>query len=98
MRHGTPLVDARTPSPLLAADAAAAYLHVNTRTLANWRYLGRGPRYIRIGRRPLYRQSELDAWMDVRSFPHTAAERAHPEEAVEHRSGSGLELQKARAK
>ena len=29
-------------------------------TLANWRHLGRGPRYYRVGRSIVYRVSDLD--------------------------------------
>lgn len=60
---------------LLTAEQAAATIHVHARTLANWRVLGRGPRYVRIGRQPLYRQSDLDAWIAARVFTHTAAEQ-----------------------
>ena len=69
-----PLYDAS--SPLLVPEAAAAYLQVHHRTLANWRVLGRGPRYVRVGRRPFYRRSDLDAWLNERVYDHTAAEHA----------------------
>ncbi len=71
----TVLTSSQLQSPLLSPDAAAAYIHVHRRTLANWRVLGRGPRYCRIGRQPLYRQADLDAWIDAHAFDHTAAER-----------------------
>ena len=63
------------PSALLSAEQAGAYLHVNPRTLANWRVLGRGPRYVRTSR-VLYRQADLDAWLDAHTFEHSADERA----------------------
>lgn len=68
-------------SPLLAADQAGTYLHVHPRTLANWRVLGKGPRYVRAGSRALYRQSDLDAWLDAHTFEHMADERARRTEA-----------------
>ncbi len=75
-------------SPLLSPDAAGAYIHVHRRTLANWRVLGRGPRYCRIGRQPLYRQADLDAWIEAHAFDHTTAERIgqhnHRPHGVEH--------------
>lgn len=78
IKHSTSLDTPATPvcPPLLSADASAAYLQHNPRTLANWRGLGKGPRYIRVGRRPFYRRSDLDAWLDAHVFEHTAAERA----------------------
>ena len=62
-------------SPLLTPDEGGAYLKVHPRTLANWRVLGRGPRYVRVGRRPFYRVSDLEAWLNDHVYPHTAAER-----------------------
>jgi hypothetical protein len=62
-------------SVLLDAPSAAARLHINVRTLANWRWRGCGPRYIRSGSRALYRQADLDAWIESHSFAHTADER-----------------------
>ena len=63
-------------SPLLTAREAGRYLHLNARTLANWRALGKGPRFIRSGSRALYRQSELERWLDAQTFAHTAQERS----------------------
>ena len=64
------------PTPtLLTAEQAGAYLQINPRTLANWRSLGRGPRFVRSGARAFYRQAELDAWLDAHTFAHTAEER-----------------------
>lgn len=70
------------PSPLLTADQTGEYLHLNPRTLANWRVLGRGPRYVRAGSRALYRQVDLDAWLDAHTFEHSADERARRTEAA----------------
>jgi predicted DNA-binding transcriptional regulator AlpA len=51
--------------PLLRHDEAAEYLRMPPRTLyqRNWR--GDGPRRIRTGRAVLYRQSDLDAWLEI---------------------------------
>jgi hypothetical protein len=72
--HATNLVVIR--SPLLFAEQAGSYLQVHPRTLANWRVLGKGPRYIRSGNRALYRQADLDVWLDQHTFQHMADERA----------------------
>ena len=65
------------------AQDAENYLHIHRRTLANWRVLGKGPRYDRSGSRALYRQADLDAWLDAHTFAHSADERAR-------RTGGGL--------
>jgi len=41
---------------------AAEYLGLQTKTLDNWRTAGRGPRYLKLGARVIYPQSELDAF------------------------------------
>lgn len=50
---------------------AAKLLGVSAKTLANWRYLGKGPTYIRLGNSPraqvLYRYEDLDAWLSTLS-------------------------------
>ena len=43
---------------------AAAYLSISPRTLQQWRYLKRGPSYIRISNRCIrYRMSDLRDWL-----------------------------------
>ena len=40
---------------------------VGTRgTLNQWRHLGRGPRYVRLGNRILYLGADLNEWLDER--------------------------------
>lgn len=41
---------------------AAAYLRLSKSTLAKARVSGRGPPYLKVGRRVLYRHGDLDAW------------------------------------
>lgn len=33
--------------------------------LAQWRYLGTGPRYVKLGRVVRYRRSDVDAWIEA---------------------------------
>lgn len=47
---------------LLTPSDVSVYLGVPLGTLANWRYLGRGPAYLRVGRHVRYRQSAIAAW------------------------------------
>jgi predicted DNA-binding transcriptional regulator AlpA len=46
----------------LNRSKAAEYLGLKTKTLDNWRSAGRGPRYLKLGARVLYPQTELDAF------------------------------------
>jgi excisionase family DNA binding protein len=48
----------------LTEREASEYLRVAPRTLQRWRQLGRGPRFVRAGRRVLYRKHDLDDWLD----------------------------------
>jgi len=44
---------------------AAPYLRVCERTLIRWRGLGVGPAWTKVGHRVIYRESDLDAWLDA---------------------------------
>lgn len=37
---------------------------IPVRTLGQWRYLGKGPRWIKVGRHVRYRWSDVEAWLD----------------------------------
>ena len=39
---------------------------MSPRTLEQWRWQGRGPRYLKIGGRIIYRLEDIDALRDVR--------------------------------
>jgi len=41
----------------------AQYLHTTVANLAQLRYLGRGPKFIKVGRRVLYRWSDVADWL-----------------------------------
>ena len=48
------------------AKAAAQMLGLSPATLANWRYLGKGPDYVRLGREHsavVYRICALEQWL-----------------------------------
>lgn len=46
-------------------EEASQYLNVPIGTLAYWRHLGEGPAYFKLGRRVLYRPSDLDAFCEA---------------------------------
>lgn len=43
----------------------AARLGVSRSTLQSWRYSGRGPRWIKLGRLIRYRTTDIDAFLDA---------------------------------
>ena len=54
------------PRRCLSVREAAVYLNAAPQTLYNWRHLGQGPPYVRIGSRVVYRIEDLEAWLEVR--------------------------------
>jgi excisionase family DNA binding protein len=58
--------------PLLPPAEVAQRLGVSIGTLAVWRSAGRyGLRFVRIGRRIMYRESDVVAWLERRSVTST---------------------------
>lgn len=54
---------ASASSDLIDEPALAARLGVSRSTLQSWRYAGRGPRFIKLGRMIRYRTSDIDAFL-----------------------------------
>src|SRR5262245_4812757 len=55
----------RERDPLLLPEEAADQLGVKPKTLEQWRYLGKGPDYIKVGRKYVrYPQSAIDAFIE----------------------------------
>jgi predicted DNA-binding transcriptional regulator AlpA len=50
-------------SDLIDEPALAARLGVSRSTLQSWRYAGRGPRFIKLGRMIRYRNADVDAFL-----------------------------------
>jgi len=48
---------------LITTDELSAMLHTPYKKLEFWRSHGKGPRYARIGKRVLYRKSDVEAWL-----------------------------------
>ncbi len=46
----------------LPQDQLAARWHVSPRTLEQWRWLGKGPRFLKIGARVLYDEAEIEIY------------------------------------
>ena len=48
---------------LIDEPVLAARLGVSRSTLQSWRYAGRGPRFIKLGRMIRYRTADIDAYL-----------------------------------
>ena len=51
---------------------AARLLRVSPRTLERHRVAGTGPRFVKVGRRVLYRQTDVEDWTAANTFASTA--------------------------
>lgn len=49
---------------VLDSVAAAEYIGVSPRTMEGWRCSGKGPQFIRVDRRVLYRVKDLQVFID----------------------------------
>ncbi len=57
---------------LLSEAEAAPRIGVKPKTLANWRTLGEGPKFIRAGRRIVYDPADIEAWKETRRVGSTS--------------------------
>ena len=58
----------RDPRPrLLTTAEAAAGLRVSPRTLNNWRSLGTGPEFIKVGALVRYREDDIEDYLDCQT-------------------------------
>ena len=51
---------------------AADTLRISNRTLERYRVEGTGPKFMKAGRRVLYREQDLLAWLEAHTFSSTA--------------------------
>ncbi|WP_233510380.1 helix-turn-helix transcriptional regulator [Actinomadura craniellae] len=67
------MIDSRTPlatepqaDPFLTTNEVAARYRTAPGTVRYWRHAGTGPRSFKVGKRVLYRESELIRWEQER--------------------------------
>ncbi|MCG7308271.1 AlpA family transcriptional regulator [Brachybacterium sp. ACRRE] len=63
MARKNPAPDVITMDELLTAGDVAEALGLSVGTLANWRSLELGPKYIKVGGRVRYRVSSVNTWV-----------------------------------
>lgn len=61
----------------VSAEEAAVCLGLEAGTLANWRWTGRGPHFIKVGGRVRYRLSDLAEYLDRQTRSSTSAGGSH---------------------
>ena len=49
---------------LMTPEEAAKYLRLSPDTLRQWRHLGKGPKYLKLGSKVMYRKCEILFWLD----------------------------------
>lgn len=58
---------------LLTTEEVADLFRTVPATVRYWRHVGKGPRSFKVGRRVLYRQSDVQAWADAALTAGTSA-------------------------
>jgi excisionase family DNA binding protein len=58
---------AARPQPLASTAEVADMLGVPEKTLVEWRYHGKGPEYLKVGRYVRYSWSAVNAWLATRA-------------------------------
>lgn len=56
---------------LFDTTGAAEYLNLKPGTLEQWRWNGKGPRFVKVGRNCRYRKSDLDSFIEERIYQST---------------------------
>ena len=69
--HST-LEDLEARATTVSPEEAANRLGVEPSTLANWRWAGRGPRYVKIGGRCRYRLLDIAFFLDSQTRSSTS--------------------------
>lgn len=59
-------------SPTMATREAAIYLRLSKPHLEKLRCTGGGPRFVKLGRRVVYRTIDLDAWLELHLRANTS--------------------------
>jgi len=68
----------RRPRKLLTTEQAARALGRKKHTMENWRSLGEGPAFHKVGGRVLYNRQDVLNFLNDRKFEHTSAYYAIP--------------------
>jgi excisionase family DNA binding protein len=70
---------------LMSPTDVSEMLGIPVHTLYRWRYKGDGPTGYRVGRHVRYRREAVEAWLERRPTPVSAAQASVPERPARHR-------------
>jgi predicted DNA-binding transcriptional regulator AlpA len=59
----------------LTQQEVADHLRLSPRTLERHRLTGTGPKFVKIGRRVVYRRQDIEAWAGANTFGSTSETR-----------------------
>jgi len=59
------------PSPLLSEEELATRWKITPITLSHWRWSGRGPRFVKIGRHIFYRPKDVELFEEQKARKST---------------------------
>jgi hypothetical protein len=54
-------------------NGTSDYIQIPEKTLAQWRYLNKGPKWIRAGKHVRYRKTDVDAWLEQQAHDPSSA-------------------------
>lgn len=60
----------------LTTKQAAEFLQVKETTLEQWRWNGKGPRFIKLGRCVRYRRTDIETFVEGRTYTSTTEAQA----------------------
>jgi excisionase family DNA binding protein len=58
---------------LATTEEVAEYLGMPRRTLDQWRHVGKGPRFSKVGKHVRYRWADVEKWLDANAQGGEAA-------------------------
>ena len=59
---------------LIKPEDLAKRLGTSAGVLANWRYMGQGPKFIKVVKSIRYRASDVEAWLDANTHQQSGEE------------------------
>ncbi|EHS1183811.1 helix-turn-helix domain-containing protein [Vibrio vulnificus] len=65
------LTELQQKKKLLTSDQVADWLDLSPNTISQWRYLRRGPRFLKIGKNVRYAEEDVKAWLEQHSHECT---------------------------
>lgn len=66
-------------SNLMTPPELAKQLGKSPAALAQWRYLGVGPQFIKLGRNIRYRRRDVETWLDQQTISRTGEQVRSPQ-------------------